>query len=280
MLLLIIILLLAGVVFLSYCFIPSLLAKSENLRDKRTKETIDKLEGAFIFISSRKLNIVYVVLPFIFGFLGFFLFKFPGLIIGVVVSGIMPLVITKMIVAKRKKKFDSQIVDNLMIISSCLKGGLSLLQSLETVAEESPIPSSEEFSLIVNEVKVGVSLEDAMISLNKRMRSDDLDLVISSMLVSRETGGDLTKVFSRLISTIRDRREIKDMANTLTLQGRAQGIIMSAIPPLFVVIIMKSNPHHFDVLLRDETGKILLFAAVIMQILALFFIKKFSSVKV
>ncbi len=271
---------LAGVVFLSYCFIPSLLAKSENLRDKRTKETIDKLEGAFIFISSRKLNIVYVVLPFIFGFLGFFLFKFPGLIIGVVVSGIMPLVITKMIVAKRKKKFDSQIVDNLMIISSCLKGGLSLLQSLETVAEESPIPSSEEFSLIVNEVKVGVSLEDAMISLNKRMRSDDLDLVISSMLVSRETGGDLTKVFSRLISTIRDRREIKDMANTLTLQGRAQGIIMSAIPPLFVVIIMKSNPHHFDVLLRDETGKILLFAAVIMQILALFFIKKFSSVKV
>ncbi len=274
------VLLAGGVVALSYFLLPAFLSKSENLQARQAKETAAKLEDAFIFISGKKLNFIYLVLPFVFGALGFLLFKTPGLIGGIIISGIVPLIVTRMIIAQRKKKFDFQIVDNLMIISSCLKGGLSLLQSLETVAEEAPSPSAEEFRLLVNEVKIGVSLENAIAGLNKRMRSEDLDLVVSSILVARETGGDLTKVFSRLINTIRDRREIKDMANTLTLQGRAQGIIMSAIPPLFVVVIMKFNPHHFDTLLQDDIGKSLLFAAVIMQILALFFIRKFSSVKI
>jgi tight adherence protein B len=112
------------------------------------------------------------------------------------------------------------------------------------------------------------------------MRSEDTDLIISSILVARETGGDLTKVFSRLIGTIRDRMEIKEMTSTLTLQGRIQGIIMSLIPVIFVVVITKFNPDHFKTFLNDEVGRGLLMLAGFMQLMAFIFIKKFSTVKI
>lgn len=280
MLLFCFILLAAGIIAISYYLLPSLLNKTESLQSKRAKRVSIRLENAFIFVGGKKLNLLYAGLFVGLGAAGFLLFKLPGLLAGAGISVVIPLIAVKSIVAKRKKKFDSQIIDTLMIISSCLKGGLSLVQSFEAVGEEMPPPVSEEFGLVTRETKVGVSLEEALRKLNKRMQSDDLDLIISSILVARETGGDLTKVFFRLIDTIRDHTEIKEMASSLTMQGRMQGIIMSIIPIVFTIVILKFNPGHFDILLEDDTGKMMLAAAVVMQILALFCIKKFSTIKV
>ncbi len=281
MVLTLVILLIVGAAFLvGYYEVPKMIERWQQWQAKRSKEASYHLENAFIFVGKKEMRMVYIAIPVILGIMGFFMFKFIGAAIGIVLGIVIPQIIISTIIERRKAKFNHQLVDTLMIISSCLKGGLSLVQSFEVVMDEMPPPTSDEFSLVVRETKVGVSLEESLVKLNQRMSSEDVDLVISSILVARETGGDLTKVFSRLINTIRDRMEIKDMAATLTLQGRIQGIIMSMIPPVFVVFILKSNPHHFDLLLKDDIGRALIFVAVILQILALFFIKKFSTVKV
>ena len=280
MLLSIVIIFAVAVFLISYYTLPKVINDSQKWQSNRALRSSSRLENAFMFVQQRKMRLIYFIAPLVLGVLGLILFKLVGGIIGVIIGMAIPTVVTKILISKRKAKFSHQLIDTIMLISSSLKGGLSLPQSFEVVMEEMPPPICQEFSLIVRENKMGVSLEEALIKFNKRVPLEDVDLIVSSIRVARETGGDLTKVFSHLIDTIRDRMKIKDMVGTLTLQGRIQGIIMSALPPLFVIVILKFNPHHFDVFLRDDTGRMLLFAAIILQILAFFFIKKFSTVKI
>jgi len=265
---------------IGYYVVSYYLDKSIKWQKKEAKDSAIRLEDSFIFVAKRKMRVFYYFTPAVLGALGFVIFKFIGLIIGLILGVLFPVMVVKITISKRRMQFDHQLIDTLMIISSSLKGGFSLVQSFEVIMEDMPPPTSDEFSIVVRETKVGVSLEEALIKLNKRIPSEDMNLVISSILVARETGGDLTKVFSRLIQTIRDRMEIKDMANTLTLQGRIQGIIMSIIPIVFVMFVLKFNPHHFDSMMHDNVGRGLLITAVVLQICAFFFIKKFSTVKV
>ena len=104
--------------------------------------------------------------------------------------------------------------------------------------------------------------------------------MVNSILVARETGGDLTKVFSRLSVTIRDNRKLKDSVKTLTLQGRLQGMIMSVLPILFISWVLTFNRQHFDIMLNSQIGRMLLFAALFLQVAGMILIRKFSTIKV
>ena len=273
-------LLLGGVFLIGYYNFPLLTEKWKAWQKKEAKKAALTLENAFIFVREKRLYIVYIGLPLVLGGIGFIFLKIIGLVIGVGIGLLLPFMVVKGIVAKRRKKFDSQLIDILMMINSCLKGGLTLIQSFEVVMEEMSPPASEEFGLVVREVKIGVSFEEALLNLNKRMKSEDMELAISAIIVARETGGNLPQIFSRLINVIRDRIQVKEMAQTLTLQGRIQGLIMSLIPIVFVIMVWKINPHHFDIMLRDDFGRRLLMLAVVLQIIGLFLIRKFSIVKV
>jgi len=104
-----------------------------------------------------------------------------------------------------------QLLDGINLMSSSLKGGLSLLQAVEVVLKRCLPPISQEFVYVIRENKIGVSFEDSLAHLKERMllRSLTFDRKFS-ILVARETGGDLTKVFSRLSVTIRDNNKLKE----------------------------------------------------------------------
>jgi tight adherence protein B len=180
---------------------------------------------------------------------------------------------------QRVHKFQGQIVDSLMILSSSLRAGLSFLQAIEVLCEEMPAPVSQEFRLVLHEQKLGRSIEDALGNLRKRMRLEETNLVVSSILIARETGGDLPRVLSRLADTIRDNLKLKEKISTLTLQGRLQGVIMAMLPFAFAYFIYKQNPGHFDVMLETELGRKLLAGAAILQIVGIILIKKVSTMK-
>jgi tight adherence protein B len=167
-----------------------------------------------------------------------------------------------------------------MIFSSSLKGGLSFIQALEIVCEEMPAPISQELGLVLKENRLGVALEESLSGLRKRMPLEEVNLLVSSILVAKETGGELTKVFSRLVETIRNNLKLKEKINTLTLQGRLQGIIMSSLPIIFAFFIYKQDPHHFDIMWESQLGKQLLIGAGIAQLIGMFWIKKISTMKV
>ena len=127
---------------------------------------------------------------------------------------------------------------------------------------------------------MGVSMDESLRRLYDRMKIEELGFLVSSLLVAREAGGDLTKVLSRLATTIRDNSKLKEKVKTLTLQGRMQGIIMSVLPILFIGWVITFNRNHFDVMLNSDTGRLLLIVAAVLQIVGMILIYRFSKIKI
>ena len=179
----------------------------------------------------------------------------------------------------RRQKFVSQLIDALMILSSSLKGGLSLIQAIEVVTEEMPEPISQEFGILLGENKMGVTLEDAFSHLYERMPSVPLHQMITAILLARETGGNLPAIFARIVSVIRENKKIKQNIDNLTLQGKIQGVVMTLLPIGFGIVVRSTNPNFFDVMIRSETGRMLLIYAFVSQCIGTFLIWQISKFK-
>lgn len=240
-----------------------------------------EMDKMFYDKSPKNIVMLYPILFIALGAAGYFVLQSPIFaVFGALIGLAIPNFIVKIRYKNRIRKFDGQILDAINMLSSCLKGGLSLLQGFEVLVEEMPVPMSQEIGWVVRENKMGIPLEECLLRLNKRMNITELGLVINALLVSRETGGELTKVFSRLSVTIRDNRKLKESIKTLTLQGRLQGTIMSFLPIVFVAWVVSVNKHHFDIMLTSDIGRLLLIAAVVMQICGMILIKIFSTIKI
>ncbi|MBD3263844.1 MAG: hypothetical protein GF375_01925 [Candidatus Omnitrophica bacterium] len=275
------ILLLASFVILSYYGVTFLLNKWEEAQKRKAEDTASQFEEMFIFLHRRMLVVLYIVVPLFVAVIGYILTRKLWIIpIFLLIGASFPFLLVRFLDKRRRRKFVNQLVDALMIMNSCLKGGLTLVQSFEVLAEEMTPPMSQEISLLSREIKVGVTLEEALIRLDKRMPSEEMTLVSSAILVARETGGDLTKVFSRLVETIRDRLKLKELVSTLTLQARLQAIIISALGPIFFYVVNKINPGHFEVMWKDDVGRMFLFIAIVLQILGIVLIVIFSKVEI
>jgi len=277
-----VLLLLSGAVILTYqALAPALMKNTEQWQQQRVEKITPRLDGMWLEIPANRLLLISIFLPLTLGIIGLLLTKnFIGVVIGILLGLAIPFIVVKQMEIRRKKKFAAQLVDAIMLLSSSLKAGLSLLQSIEVLVEEMPPPVSQEFGLLLRENKMGVPLEESFAALNRRMGIEDLELVSNSILVARETGGDLPKVFSRLAITIRDRRKLQENIKTLTLQGRMQGVIMAILPFVFTWWVLTVDKHHFDIMLQTDKGRFLLVLAVVLQIVGMFLIRKFSTLKI
>jgi tight adherence protein B len=260
---------------------PLIQRRLEEWQKKRVEKITPKLDNMFLNVPLPKLILFDILSPVILGVAGFIIFHsaVAALIAAVFGLGLPLLVITQMERARRQK-FNQQLVDSLMVLSGSLRAGLSLLQSFEVLAEEMPPPVSQEFSLVLRENRIGIPLEVSLANLKRRMPTEDLDLIVTAILVARETGGDLTETFNQLIFTIRERSKLIGRLNALTVQARLQGVIMGILPIAFAIFVYSFNPRFFDIMLKNETGRMLLGAAFILEVLGIFFIRKFSTVDI
>lgn len=248
---------------------------------KQVEQSAKKLDNMFLRVPAKKLFLIHTLTPLAAGAIGFFLSG--QMFIGLISAGfglILPTIVIKRLDAKRRMKFQEQLVDALMILTSSLKGGLGLLQSIETLVEEMPPPISQEFALVLRENKMGVLLNESLERLNKRMSSEELDLIVAAISVTRETGGNLARIFSQLVNTIREKNKLMGKVRTLTVQGKLQGAIMSFLPITFAFLVYSLSPGFFDIMLQNEQGRYLLGYAIISQLIGIFLISKFSKVEV
>lgn len=281
MIILLFILILSAIILLAYSILPIIMQKIQSWQQKQEVVVAKEMDAMFYDKSPKNIVMLYFILPFILGLAAqIFLQSIIAVIFGVFIGLAIPNLMLKMRYKRRINKFSEQLVDAINMLSSCLKGGLSLLQGLEVLVEEMPAPTSQEIGLVVKENKMGIPLEESLIRLNKRLNLEELGLVINALLVARETGGELTKVFSRLTVTIRDNHKLKESIKTLTLQGRLQGAIMSFMPIVFVLYVLSMNKHHFDIMLNSDLGRLLLIVAAVLQIVGMILIKIFSTIKI
>jgi tight adherence protein B len=278
---LIYILLFGSTAALCYWCVPVVADKFYAWRLRGVEVQRTRLKEMFLDMDPQRLFLLNVIAPVILGFVGLGMTRsLVGLLIGGGVGFAIPAMVVKNMIGSRKGKFQAQITDGLMILSSCLKGGLSLLQSIEALVEELPPPISQEFSMILRENKMGIALEESFESLNRRMPSDELNLLTTSILVARETGGDITLLFGKLIQTIRAKIKIMDNVKTLSMQGKIQGIVMSGLPIVFTMMVLSFQPNYFDVMLSSPLGRGLLVYAVISELIGMYMIRIFSRVQI
>lgn len=264
-----------------YSIYPLAERRLQGWQRKRMDKIAPQLDRMFLSIPYRRLLVLDITCPLIIGCLVYYTMKILWL---GVAAGVMGLAILNFILRQmemvRKNKFTNQLVDGLMILSGSLKAGLSLSQSLEALIEEMPPPISQEFGLVVTENRMGVPLEECLMKLKRRMPSEELDMIITAIMVGMDTGGELTTVFSNLVLVIRERNRLLSRVKALCVQGKLQGRIMMFLPVLFAFAAYKINPGFFSVLMNESSGRLLIGYAVISEIIGIILIMRLSRIEV
>jgi tight adherence protein B len=171
------------------------------------------------------------------------LFAIPGFILGVFIPGIYVGSAKK----SRLRKFDDQLGDMLNLTVNGLRAGYSTLQAMEAVSRELPAPMCDEFRRVVQEMQLGLTMEDALDHMLRRINSDDLDLVVTAINVQREVGGNLAEILDVISYTIRERVRIKGEINSLTAQGRATAWVISGLPiALMGILFVVNRPYMME----------------------------------
>ena len=264
----------ATIGWLVYRAVESLSKTSWSRRAERDKAV---LEDIFMDLPLSRLQQLYLIAPLIGALLGGMAgWSLIGAAAGVGVGLIFPGMWINLLRTRRHKRFHAMLVDTLLLVSSCLRAGLSMLQAFTVVAEEMPAPANQELGLVLKEIRMGVSLEDAMEHLRKRMPSDEINLFVTAVLVARETGGDVTTVFTKLVETLRERKKIKEKVVTLTFMARAQGVVMGLLPVVFLGVVYKIDPKHMLFFFKDPMGQVAFAAVVVAQLLVIVLFVRFA----
>ena len=247
---------------------------------------IERLGMMFIDIPPHHILIGLFSLSFGLGtiiFLAFLPNLFPGIplaIVGTIIGWKLPKPIVNHMYNKRVTKFVMQMVDALSLMSNGMKSGLSVVQSLGLVAQEMPDPIKQEFTLVLSENRVGVSLEDAFLNLAKRIKSNDVEMFVTSINILKETGGNLAETFDTIVSTIRERIKVENKISALTAQGFYQGVFVMAIPPILAVVFFQTDPDFMRPLVTTPLGWIIVMGIFLLEAVGFFVILQIVKIDV
>ncbi len=181
---------------------------------------------------------------------------------------------------RRIEKFNGQLVEALTNMGNALKAGFSIAQAFESVANEGQNPIAQEFQVLLQQTRIGVKFSDALTHLGERVTSEDLSLMILSIETARQTGGNLTEVFEKIASTIRERMRIERRVRTLTAQQRMQGMVMGFIPLVLGTALCIIEPEKMIPFIKSPLGALVLVAVVILEITGGLVIRKIIDIDV
>ncbi|MBI2071362.1 MAG: type II secretion system F family protein [Elusimicrobia bacterium] len=186
----------------------------------------------------------------------------------------------KFIKERRRLKIDSQLLDSLILLSDAMKSGLDLVQGLELAVHEMVPPISEEFDLMLKNYKLGMPFEEALKAFDRRVDSDLVSYVVRAIIIQRQTGGNLTKIFDRIVDTIREEGKLKDKINALTAGPRMQSIVISIIPWGMLMILYFFQPEAVGNFFTSLMGIFIILACVFWQTIGLIVIRKMAKIEV
>lgn len=201
-------------------------------------------------------------------------------LIGAFLGYMLPRMYVGRRIGGRLSAFNKQLPDTITLLSNSLRAGSSFLQSIELVSRESPAPMGEEMGRVVREVNLGLGMEEALANLVRRIKSDDLDLMVTAIGVQQQVGGNLAEILDTIAFTIRERVRIKGEINTLTAQGRMSGYLVAFLPIGIAVTLNFINPAFMQPLFTQLLGQILLAVGGVMMVIGFIAIQKIVDIKV
>jgi tight adherence protein B len=181
---------------------------------------------------------------------------------------------------RRRNAFTEQLGDCLTTIANALRAGYSFPQAVEVVAKEMEPPISDEFAQVSREVSMGVPLEAALEAMGRRVGSADLDLMITSVLIQREVGGNLAQILDNIGDTIQERIRMKREIFALTAQGRLSAWVLIVLPFVMALFMYIFKPEHIMVLIDDPLGRTAMFVSLFLEVIGYIVIQKIVHIDV
>ncbi len=203
-----------------------------------------------------------------------------GFFVGMI-FGLIPYFLIRRTGNKRARALTEQLPDVLDLMARSLQAGLSLNDAFRSVAEEMPLPSAAEFGRVFEEIRFGREYREALGNIVKRNPGIfDLRLFVSSVLLQRETGGNLIEILESIASTIRARFLFEAKVSALTSEARFSALILGSLPMLVALLLLVVNPEYMLPLITDSLGNMLLLLALMMYSLGVFLMVRLSHVEV
>ena len=224
------------------------------------------------------LSVTLGVIGFGFGYL-YLPQTFMAIALGLVCM-LVPYAFLKLSEKDYYKKFNNQLPEALDLLSRAVRSGSALSAGLGMIGEEIEDPIRSEFSATVDEINLGLTMNEAMENLCERVPISDLRFFAIAILVQKETGGNIGEILDNISRLIRERIAFKDHVAALTAEGRLSGVVLIGLPIFMFVYMYLTNYGYLSMLWTEKLGHYMLFGAIILQIIGAYVIKRIVDIDI
>ncbi|NHZ35291.1 type II secretion system F family protein [Massilia rubra] len=275
----------AGIAVATVLFVAAVWMLGRSLAASYQEKVLDttslKLSDMFIFMDPRLLTKLSIIATVLVPVLLLVLSRNPLLAVaGAMACLVGPGLVHKRLRARRRRMLIRQLPDTLDSLVGALRSGMSLQQGLALLAEQLPKPSSQEFSLLVRKLRMGVGMDEAVDELESRIGSREYTMFATSMRIAREVGGNLTESLERLADTMRRKLAMEDKIDALTAQGKLQGIIVGCLPLFLMAALNGMEPEAMAPLFTTWIGYGVLLLIFVLECVGFVLIRKIVAIDV
>lgn len=252
-----------------------------NYRKRFTERAKFQIQEFFLFIDPRKLfaaNLALVSLGGLAVWLitGTMLMALPVML----ALTLVPRLLYRWMRKRRLRRFEEQLPDSLMTLSGGLRAGVGLNSALQQLVNESQPPLAQEFALVLREQRLGLSLEQSLNNLARRVPTQTTVLLVSAMRIANDTGGGLAETLERTAHTIRSRLHMEGKIDALTAQGRMQAWIVGILPLGLMAILNHMEPEAMGHLWHTRVGWATLAVVAFLEVMGVYIIRKIVDIDV
>jgi tight adherence protein B len=247
---------------------------AEDLRLQLARADLKITPAEFLVMQILSAGLGLLLAQLIFRFL-------PLTLLGAVAGFFAPRLYVAWRQRRRLQAFNAQLGDAINLMVNGLRAGYSVLQAMEAVARELPPPISVEFDRVVKEQQLGLSLEQALQNMLRRVRSDDLEMLVTAILIHREVGGNLAEILDTISFTIRERVRIQGEIRALTAQQTLSGYVLMFLPIALGLILFGINRNYMlNFFTSGILGYLMISCTLVMMLIGYFVIRRIVRIEV
>ncbi len=201
-----------------------------------------------------------------------------GILIGALLAA-LPLVYLRTRQRKQQRAFTAQIPEILTLLVGALRAGFGISQAMGVIVDQLAPPASVEFGRVLRAMSLGQPLTRALGDLASRVGTDEVTMLVTAISIQHETGGNLAQTLETIGDTVRDRLRVKGEIRALTSQQRLTGFILAALPLGLGIMLMTVNPRYIGALFQPVVTRLLLMAAIVMQVVGFVVINRIVDIE-
>jgi tight adherence protein B len=245
------------------------------------KKWAHEFNKQFVTIKVQYMIMIPIVVGFVLGVFsmnvfGFILMTGAGVYVGIRLPGW----VLGYVRYRRGKRVEAQLMDGMILLSNSLKSGLDIVQGFELVQRDLVPPISEEFGLVLKNYQLGTSFEKSLLLMEERIASRLLSYMIKAIIIQRSVGGNLTKIFDRIVENIREEGRLEEKAQALTAQQRIQSIVVGFMPWAMLVLMWLFQPEVMAAYYFSPLGIITVMFCALWMSIGMGIVRKLADIQV